>query len=139
MPQMRVLGYQPTRPRLRLLSLPEGTVEPSPVRLDAAANALDRGFARDGWIAFVPNLGAGGPHLAVSTRHREGLSLLDVASRRQLEIAKPLPGPWGMFPSFSPDGSMLAIEVAEDPRPTTEEDAVARLWQPDGGGSHSST
>jgi hypothetical protein len=40
---------------LRLLRLPEEIIEPSPLSLDAAHNALDLGFARDGWLAFTPN------------------------------------------------------------------------------------
>lgn len=50
-PEMCVLGYQPTRPRLRLLHLPEEVVEPSPVPLDATV-AISRGFVRDGWLVF---------------------------------------------------------------------------------------
>ena len=50
-----ILGYQATRPHLRLLSLPEDTIVPSPVPLNAAATALDRGFRRDGWLVFKPS------------------------------------------------------------------------------------
>lgn len=50
-----VLGYQSTRPHLRLLSLPEGTIEPSPVALNGGSTALDRGFRRDGWLVFKPS------------------------------------------------------------------------------------
>jgi hypothetical protein len=39
---------------LRLLRLPEETIEPSPVPLNGASAALDRGFARDGWLVFNP-------------------------------------------------------------------------------------
>jgi hypothetical protein len=56
LPSMRVLGYQPTRPRLRVLSLPEQSIEPSPVPLNGSTCALDSGFIRDGWIAFTPSL-----------------------------------------------------------------------------------
>jgi hypothetical protein len=40
---------------LRLLRFPEEIIEPSPVSLDAAHDALDRGFVRDGWLVFTPN------------------------------------------------------------------------------------
>jgi hypothetical protein len=52
---MRLLGYQPTRPRLRVLSLPEEVIDPSPVPLNGAMCALDRAVVRDGWIVFMPN------------------------------------------------------------------------------------
>lgn len=50
-----ILGYQATRPHLRLLSLPEETIVPSPVALNAPPTALDRGFRRDGWLVFKPS------------------------------------------------------------------------------------
>jgi len=50
---MRILGYQASRPNLRLLRLPEEVVEPSPVPVNARI-ALDHGFARDGWLVFMP-------------------------------------------------------------------------------------
>jgi hypothetical protein len=51
LPVFRVLGYQQSRPHIRLLRLPEETVEPSPVSVNADV-ALDHGFARDGWLVF---------------------------------------------------------------------------------------
>ena len=48
-----LLGYQATRPRLRVLRLPDETVEPSPVPLNRPV-AIDRGFARDGWFVLRP-------------------------------------------------------------------------------------
>ena len=53
LPELRVLGYQDSRPHLRLLRLPEEVIEPSPVGLNAGT-ALDRAISRDGWLAF-PN------------------------------------------------------------------------------------
>src|SRR4051812_17932160 len=55
LPTLCFLGHQSARPRLRLVRLPEESVEPSPVPLDGATCALDRGFARDGWLVFTPN------------------------------------------------------------------------------------
>jgi hypothetical protein len=55
LPDLRILGYDETAPHLRLLSLPEETIEPCPVSLNAADCALDRGFARDGWLVFDSN------------------------------------------------------------------------------------
>jgi hypothetical protein len=51
LPVFRVLGYQQSRPYLRVLRLPEETVEPSPVSVNADV-ALDRGFTREGWLVF---------------------------------------------------------------------------------------
>src|SRR3954447_693874 len=55
LPTLCFLGHQSAGPRLRLVRLPEESVEPSPVPLDGATCALDRGFARDGWLVFTPN------------------------------------------------------------------------------------
>ena len=239
---MRVLGYQPTRPRLRVLSLPEEAIEPSPVPLNGAVCALDRAFVRDGWIVFAPNeevwgvpasltgnafrvgrwwdcvpalnprtvwLGApvardpqawrdldapnliqeydgvrretvqtlelppglgleavtqealllgdrGGrlwlmswdlsdpepvgegrvlaqhrSRIAIQTRPvNRKLTILDLAAGSQMAIRSPLPGPWGMFGSFSPDGSTLALDVSERPLATEVETAAARGFEP---------
>ena len=51
LPRLRVLAYQPTRPHLRLIRLPELEIEPSPVPLNNAGSALITS-RREGWIAF---------------------------------------------------------------------------------------
>src|SRR4051812_34416011 len=52
LPELTLLGYQDTRPHLRVVSLPDERVKPSPVPLNAADCALDVGFPRDGWMCF---------------------------------------------------------------------------------------
>src|SRR5689334_13425272 len=52
---MRILGSRASRPNLWLLRLPEEVAEPSPVPFNAAV-ALDRGFARDGWLVLMTDL-----------------------------------------------------------------------------------
>jgi len=53
LPRLTLLGYQATRPRLRVLRLPSETVEPSPVPLNRPI-AIDHGFAREGWFVLRP-------------------------------------------------------------------------------------
>ena len=53
LPRLSLLGYQATRPRLRVLRLPSETVEPSPVPLNRPV-AIDHGFAREGWFVLRP-------------------------------------------------------------------------------------
>jgi hypothetical protein len=50
-PRLRLLGYQPSRPNIRLVRLPELEVEPSPVRVNDSV-ALDYAIRREGWIAL---------------------------------------------------------------------------------------
>jgi hypothetical protein len=53
-PDLALLGYCQTRPHLRVLHVPEGIVEPSPVPLNGAASALDDAIVREGWVAILP-------------------------------------------------------------------------------------
>jgi len=233
---MRILGYQASRPNLRLLRLPEEVVEPSPVPVNARI-ALDHGFARDGWLVFMPGqevrgvpvplegkafrvgrwwdcvpapnprtiwlanadvddehaptvvaeydgvrreelarrelapglrldaassaglvlrppdhgppaggdvlllwpwqracepLGPGWHVLAchgslLAVEHRNGeLTLLDAATRVETPIARPLPGGWNSFASFSPDGTRVAIGIDEE----DAEERTARMVAP---------
>jgi hypothetical protein len=54
-----------------------------------------------------------GSVLAVALRDGR-LTLTDAATRRQTAVARPLPGGWGTFGSFSPDGAWFAIGVEEE-------------------------
>jgi hypothetical protein len=58
-PELRILAYEERKPMLRVVRLPEATVEPAPVSLDTGY-ALDHCFRREGWIAFRPNVDAWG-------------------------------------------------------------------------------
>jgi hypothetical protein len=106
---MVVLGYAQARPHLRVLRLPDETVEPSPVRLDAARNALDGAVKRSGWVAVLPN-------------------------EEQWAVSLPLAGRaqrfgrwWDCVPSLDPRRVWCAAEVHEDDwkgRPSTPTRAV---------------
>jgi hypothetical protein len=54
LPELRLLGYQERKPMLRVVRLPDATIEPAPVSLDTGY-ALDECLRRDGWLAFEPN------------------------------------------------------------------------------------
>ena len=51
LPELRLLAYHERKPMLRVVRLPEATVEPAPVSLDTG-HALDKCVRRAGWIAF---------------------------------------------------------------------------------------
>jgi hypothetical protein len=71
--------------------------------------------------------------LLALTGRRQGtdrLDVLDVAARRELEVAKPVQGQWGMFGSFSPDGRLFAISI--DGRDRSRVDPFTALNPPGG-------
>jgi hypothetical protein len=110
LPTLRVLGYQPTRPRLRLLRLPEERVEPSPVALDAAECALDR----DGWLVFTPNAEVWGVPASL-----EG---------RAFRVGRW----WDCVPAPNPRTVWLANPVDPDPSGGLDHDAPTVLVEYDG-------
>jgi hypothetical protein len=66
-PDLRLLGYAPTRPMLRVLRLPDAVAEPAPVSLDTGY-ALDDCLRRDGWLVFAPNINVWGLPLPFGER-----------------------------------------------------------------------
>jgi hypothetical protein len=66
-PDLRLLGYAPTRPMLRVVRLPEALAEPAPVSLDTDF-ALDECIRRDGWLVFTPNIDVWGLPLPFGAR-----------------------------------------------------------------------
>jgi hypothetical protein len=109
-----VLGYQQTRPHLRLLSLPEGTVGPSPVALNGAATALDSGFRRDGWLVFKPSQEVWGVDASLTGRaFRVGRW-------------------WDCVPARNPRTVWLGDPVSPDPTVGPRQDEPTQLAEYDG-------
>ncbi len=86
LPRLRLLGYEEAQPHLRLIRLPELTVEPSPVPLDRADSALDGCMRRDGWIAFKSEEVWGAPIPLEGEAFRVGKSFGWLPSRNERAI-----------------------------------------------------
>lgn len=114
LPALQILGYQETPPHLRVLRLPEATIEPPPVRLDPADCALDRAFVRDGWIAFAPNQEVWGAPLPLG--------------RPAFHVGRW----WDCVPSPNPQRVWLANPVEPDPNSRTDRNSTTVLVEYDG-------
>jgi hypothetical protein len=108
-----MLGYQPTRPRMRALSLPEEAIEPSPVRLNGAVCALDRALC-GGWLVFASN--------------RELWRISGALTGKALRVGRW----WDCVPALNPRTVWLGARVARDPSVGRGLDAATLLEKYDG-------
>jgi len=85
LPRLRLLGYRPSRPNIRLVRLPELEVEPSPVPLNDSV-AVDHAIRREGWIAFKSERVWGMPIPLEGSAFAIGPSFNFIASHRPRAI-----------------------------------------------------
>jgi hypothetical protein len=109
-PDTVLLAYNERRPRLRLVRVSEGLVEPAPVSLDEAYAAIDGCLPRDGWLAFAA--------------HEEIWGIPSSFEEPAFRVGQS----WGLVAGEDPRTIWLAPESGYDGRPSRfiEYDGVAR-------------
>lgn len=121
LPRARIVGYQASRPHLRILTLPEELVEPAPApgAVNNSDVALDSAIVREGWFALFPSRGVWGMSLPFSG---EGFRV-----EGEWDRCCPAPNPRNVWLARSSKFEDVRSPRSHDQTLVAEYDGVARV------------